>query len=340
MAGGNHPKSSSHKPSSSSAPTAVAAAAAPSSSHRKSRWGSAATTTTSTPNSNPNNNQTPADQKPGDSKLSKANPSPKTGPTPSPAHPKTSTEPAPRSSAPAQIPPFAFPDPAALGPPPPPAYGFHMLERRTIVLADGSVRSYFALPPDYQDFGLPLSRPVDPAANRFLGPDFGGGPPRLPPPVSPDAFRDNREYWNGPDGSAKRKLHGSVDEKAGRDEKEELIRQRQHFMQYANPNGYPMGSDRRGEFLARTSSPSRRDLVDEMRATKYMRIGGGHDSGGTGLKHLEVDQIKLKKACFHFVKVVYENPSLRKNYLEDGKQGRLQCLVCGSGIGNRAVILA
>lgn len=147
--------------------------------------------------------------------------------------------------------------------------------------------------------------------------------------MSPDAFRDNREYWNGPDGSAKRKLPGSVEEKAGRDEKEELIRQRQHFMQYANPNGYPMGSDRRGEFLARTSSPSRRDLVDEMRATKYMRIGGGHDSGGTGLKHLEVDQIKLKKACFHFVKVVYENPSLRKNYLEDGKQGRLQCLVCG-----------
>ncbi|KAK4755745.1 hypothetical protein SAY87_009502 [Trapa incisa] len=41
---------------------------------------------------------------------------------------------------------------AAIGPPPPPSYGFHMLDRRTIVLADGSVRSYFALPSDYQDF--------------------------------------------------------------------------------------------------------------------------------------------------------------------------------------------
>nr|DAD43225.1 TPA_asm: hypothetical protein HUJ06_001455 [Nelumbo nucifera] len=35
-----------------------------------------------------------------------------------------------------------------------------MLERRTIVLADGSVRSYFALPPDYQDFPTPI-RPLD-----------------------------------------------------------------------------------------------------------------------------------------------------------------------------------
>ncbi|KAH9618779.1 hypothetical protein KSS87_008066 [Heliosperma pusillum] len=42
--------------------------------------------------------------------------------------------------------------------PPPPSYGFQMLDRRTIVLADGSVRSYFALPPDYLDMPPPRPR--------------------------------------------------------------------------------------------------------------------------------------------------------------------------------------
>lgn len=48
-----------------------------------------------------------------------------------------------------------------------------MLERRTIVLADGSVRSYFALPLDYHEFNPP-ARSID-LAGRFL-PMGSGGP--------------------------------------------------------------------------------------------------------------------------------------------------------------------
>ncbi|KAI3754850.1 hypothetical protein L1987_54642 [Smallanthus sonchifolius] len=89
-------------------------------------------------------------------------------------------------------------------PPPPPAYGFHMLDRRTIVLADGTARSYFALPPDYQDF----------------------------PPIRPDSWlgfnrsrQQNQDYWNslGLEGSRKRKFGD-----------DEFARQRQQLLQYGN----------------------------------------------------------------------------------------------------------
>ncbi|KAJ6431431.1 hypothetical protein OIU84_018832 [Salix udensis] len=117
MAGGSHPKSTTHKPSSSSTP-------AP---HRKSRWESTSS----------NSNNPPLPQ--SNQKLPKPNPSPKpnTGRSPKPATPTAGP------IQPQQVPPFPFPD---LGPPPPPTYGFHMLERRTIMLADGSARSYLALP--------------------------------------------------------------------------------------------------------------------------------------------------------------------------------------------------
>ncbi|GFP84035.1 protein suppressor of gene silencing 3 homolog, partial [Phtheirospermum japonicum] len=172
-------------------------------------------------------------------------------------------------------------------PPPPPSYGFHMLDRRSIVLADGSVRSYFALPPDYENFAhMP----------RFLGPD---GRPRNP------------EYWNpGPDNSLKRKF--GEDERGGREDGFE--RQRQQLLQYGNANGpapsagYSLG---RGE---------------EMRAPKNMRFVEGSSSK---LKHGEVDQNALKKGFLHFVKLVFETANQRKNYLADGKQGPVPCLVCG-----------
>ncbi|KAJ7980043.1 Protein SUPPRESSOR OF protein SILENCING 3-like protein [Quillaja saponaria] len=343
MAGGNNPKSLANKPSSSSA----------SSSHRKSRWESN------------NINKSTIDPKSGDGKSSKPSngPSPKTKPTPSPAHGKHPNDSNP-SSGHAPIPSpgaqFPFPDLASLGPPPPPAYGFHMLERRTIVLADGSVRSYFALPPDYQDFAPPR-RPVD-QAKRFLpigsGLEPGGFDQRFPPggPMSPGGFHldgqygrgRQQDYWNslgldgrGPmEGSTKRK-HGDEGGNDRRDERDELVRQRQHFLQSANPNGFPGGG--RGQFSEGTSSLARRDLMDpgreaELRASKYMKIGvfyenvgfrQGGGGGTTALKHLEVDQEALKKAFIHFVKLINENAAQKKIYIEDGKQGRLQCVVCG-----------
>ncbi|XP_062177739.1 uncharacterized protein LOC133882550 [Alnus glutinosa] len=292
MAGGNHNKSASHKPPSSSA----------SSSHRKSRWES----------NNPPSDQT---RKPGDPKHNKppSNPSPKPGPTQSPAQnptPRSGPGPVPSPGAT-----FPFPDPAALGPPPPPIYGFHMLERRTIVLADDTVRSYFALPLDYHDF-----TPVDPAGRFFPArPEFDK---RFPAPVSPGGFTRHQDYWNSLGLDGRGPGEGSMKRKYGEgDEKDEFAKQRQY-----NPNGFPAGPGR--EVLAGTSGAFGRG--DEYRTFKYMRVGGGGGGGeSVGLKHLEVDQNALKKAFLRFAKLVNENAGQRKNYLEEGKHGRLQCIVCG-----------
>ncbi|CAB4292050.1 unnamed protein product [Prunus armeniaca] len=311
MAGGSHPKGPPHRPSSSS-----------SASNRKSRWESspnaaAAATAITTKNNPPD----PKPVKPN------SGPSPKPGATSTPSHPKH--PPSAPSPGPA---PFPFPDPAAFGPPPPPVYGFHMLERRTFVLADGSVRSYFALPPDYQEFPPPM----DPSG-RFL--PFGPGGPPGPGP----------DYWNslgldgrGPaEGPAKRKY---AEEEDQRDKAGEFGMRRPQFMQHANPNGFPVGPGTRGEFLAGTSSPFRREAADqgrggeEARANKYMRIGGGgyesaafrQGGGGENVvhKHVQVDQSALKKAFLNYVKLIHENTQQRKIYLEDGKNGRLHCLAC------------
>ncbi|KAJ6981733.1 hypothetical protein NC653_024974 [Populus alba x Populus x berolinensis] len=274
MAGGSHPKSSTHKPSSSSTP-------AP---HRKSRWEST---------SNNNNNPPPPQS---NQKLPKPNPSPKpnTGRSPKPATPTAGP------IQPSQVPPFPFPD---LGPPPPPTYGFHMLERRTIMLADGSVRSYLALPPDYQDFPRP---PLPP---RFLHggptPEFLPGGPRFPP-RSPDVL--------GFQNQNKRKFE------------EELVKHGNiSSSNYSNNNSigrnYTLGG-------AGTSN-----VGDEMRAGKQMRISSGDGVGFVSSNNNrnvgEVNQSELKKAFLHFVKVINENESDRKKYLEDWKQWRLQCVACG-----------
>ncbi|XP_027363029.1 protein SUPPRESSOR OF GENE SILENCING 3 homolog [Abrus precatorius] len=247
MAGGNHPKSSHHKPP-------------PSASHRKSRWEPNTSTTTKSPS---------------DPKLSpKIKPNP--NPNPSPAHPKHPTD----------HPLFPFPDPAPLGPPPPPAYGFHMLERRTIVLADGSVRSYFALPPDYQDF--------TPPPPRFRLPDYHRNPPEA--------------------SAAKRKYGGDDDD---------LARQRDQLLRNANGLARVPGAD----LFAGPSGALKRDLESEFRPSKHLRFDA---------RHPQVDQDKLKKAFLHFAKLVNENASQKKSYLEDGKQGRLQCVACACGSGRSA----
>lgn len=173
---------------------------------------------------------------------------------------------------------------------------------------------------------------MDPSG-RFL--PFGPGGP------APD-------YWNSlgldgrgpPEGSMKRKF-GEEEEQR---DKAELAKHRPpQSMQFGNPNGFPAGPGNRGEFLAGTSSPFRREMVeprsgDDPRASKYMRIGGGFENAGfrqgggdnVGHKHLQVDQAALKKAFLHFAKIINENGAQKKIYVEDGKQGRLNCVACGS----------
>lgn len=114
-------------------------------------------------------------------------------------------------------------------------------------------------------------------------------------------FRDNREFWNkpsgGPDGM------GPMKRKYGDD------------LQYVNPSG---------EGLAGTSGP----FEEELRPSKFMRNGVG--AGQSLVKHnyFEVDESALNKAFLHFVKAINENVAQRKGYLENGKQGRLQCIAC------------
>eukprot|EP00262_Sarcandra_glabra_P010985 TRINITY_DN26697_c0_g1_i1.p1 TRINITY_DN26697_c0_g1~~TRINITY_DN26697_c0_g1_i1.p1 ORF type:complete len:575 (+),score=84.96 TRINITY_DN26697_c0_g1_i1:220-1944(+) len=276
--------------------------------------------------------------------------------------------------------PLPFPDSAGILPPPP-AYGFHMLDRRTIVLADGSVRSYFALPADYSPDTLSRSMdtaekffPYGPAGQR---PDSGpGGGLGLEfekrfHRSSPEGFRRDRDepfgrggsgsgphdYWSDlgregrgllPSDSSLKRKYG--DEEA-RDSRDEFARQRQQLLQYGNPNtnpnGFPLGS---GDYSAGTSSPFRRDPpdsgrgIDDFRMSKHLKVRDGYDdlssrrggpsddlmpSAAADVKLSDVNQDSLKKAFLRFTKSINENSSQRKNYLEDGKYGPMQCLACG-----------
>ncbi|KAE9455362.1 hypothetical protein C3L33_12736, partial [Rhododendron williamsianum] len=315
MAGGTHPKSaSSHNPSPSS-----------SSSFRKSRWES---------------DHKPSDKKPSSSSSAAAAKPPTPKPTSNPKeNPKPTSKPIPTPPTD----PNPHPGFAPINPPPPPSYGFHMLERRTIALADGSVRSYFALPPDYENFAPPPSRPMLPAQG---GLGFGGRGFPLLGPMSPE-FRDRedpftRDRNEGYMNLLKRKGGAGEDERGGgRDgSNDEFVRQRQHLLQYGNagsmnPDRFPVGLNERGEFVAGPSNNLDGGRGEEFRAAKYMRAGGGYENfrGGdnVGLKHNDVDQSGLKKAFLHFVKLLNENTSEKKNYLENGKQAPLHCVACGRG---------
>ncbi|KAF9604985.1 hypothetical protein IFM89_011678 [Coptis chinensis] len=272
----------------------------PSSSHRKSRWesGTKNTSSSSTNNTNPdNNNNINTKQQPIISKPSNPNNNSNKKLDYHQHHQHHPSRPSPQN----QQQPLLLPGPAAAAGP---TYGLHMLDRRTIALADGSVRSYVALPLDYQDL--------------------------LPPPPPPTRLTrpGENEYWSTFEGrhdaSLKRKFSDG-------DERHDFARQRQQLLQYGNQNGLAAG----------TSSPFSRD-IDDIRGGKHMRIGGGDYSLSSGhgmvtsaaaessstFKHHDVDPQALKKAFLRFVKLLNENVALRANYFENGKQGPLQCLAC------------
>nr|XP_043628419.1 uncharacterized protein LOC122599882 [Erigeron canadensis] len=249
----------------------VVASSASSHNHRKSQKTTsnqtAATTTT-----------TPQHQKPSPSNPPSQSNNPKPSPSSKPLKPSP------------QIP-NPNPNPNSLPEnfPPPPTYGFHMLDRRTILLADGTARTYLALPPDYQDF--PPRPPVRP-----LGPESWPG-------LLDRQFR--QDHWNsvGLDGSRKRKFGvGDENEMMG----DEFARQRQQLLQYGN-----MG----------LSLNAASNVAGSSSRNEFMMMRGG--------KYNEIDQGKLKTAFMNFVRVVNENANQKKKYLADGKQGPLQCLACG-----------
>nr|BAK02434.1 predicted protein [Hordeum vulgare subsp. vulgare] len=78
--------------------------------------------------------------------------------------------------------------------PPPPPYGFNNLDRRTVHLADGTVRTYFALPPDYPFEPAPFPQlPHFPRA----GPE--AWPPHQPPPQQQFPPHDKRRHPADPE---------------------------------------------------------------------------------------------------------------------------------------------
>lgn len=148
-----------------------------------------------------------------------------------------------------------------------------------------------------------------------------------------EAFMRNRnqDYWNSLDGrppvpeNPHKRKYGDEGERSGREEREAndvFARQRQQLLQYGNVN-VPSNTYR----LDNNMGSSR---GEDSRAGKYMRgDGGGFENlQGSRHRHNEVDQVALKKAFFHFAKLVNENAALKKNYLADGKQGPLQCVAC------------
>lgn len=193
------------------------------------------------------------------------------------------------------------------------------------MLADGSVRTYYALPPDYYDFP-----PLPP--REFRGPGLGFDRKF---PVSPDLrpeFRDdpllhsrNHDYRGtlgqdeqgvkpvtgpGHENSMKRKYWDNETEV-----NDYIDRKRQQLLQLGN-----LGDNSLGMSGLHTDRG-----LEEMK-TAEVNIHR--------LKHHEVDQKALKKAFLHFAKSVYESAYQKNRYLANGKQGHLQCEVCGRS-GNK-----
>ncbi|KAI0516367.1 hypothetical protein KFK09_009040 [Dendrobium nobile] len=274
----------------------------------------------------------PSERKaPSDSTPSKEDiPGPSSGPTKPPTGPSLPA---------ATLPPSLHHHNAASSPPHPP-YGFHNLERRTIVLADGTARSYFALPPDYQ---------MDTRGDKFLHSAHPQGfDPRFHPSFGPEGFREPPPFARGADYGSSLGIEGpagpagssSLKRKYG---EEEFAWHRQQALQHgssaANPMGFSSGSI--GDGLGRAGSPSRKEHIDDLRLSKQVKLGSeGYDDlparrvraeGNESLMASDVDQKALNDAFLRLSKSINENPTRRMNYLEDGKNGPLQCIVCGRG---------
>ncbi|KAF8392415.1 hypothetical protein HHK36_022757 [Tetracentron sinense] len=251
---------------------------------------------------------------------------------------------------------FSFPvagvPSADVAPPRSPDYGFHMLERRTIAMADGKIRFYFALPPDYQ--GVPVKRFLPPGTEGHgieLGnPDLGSGKSFQSGGllISEGLGRDGNEMY-GCGGqidhcnSLKRK-YGDEYERDWRDGGDEFARRRQQLLQFCSPSSKPNGVPSDSELdldngdedidgastsVSQDSQESGRE-IDDLRSSKDMGFEGNYeDLSSLGFKHPDMNQEAFVKAFLRYSKLVNEDASQRKNYLEDGKHGPLYCLACG-----------
>ncbi|KAL6654039.1 hypothetical protein ACP70R_007504 [Stipagrostis hirtigluma subsp. patula] len=178
--------------------------------------------------------------------------------------------------------------------PPPPPYGLDDLERRTVALSDGTVRTYFALPlePPPQ-----LRQPPPPLPAHLFAPP--PPPPRpildrwLPPPVPPLAAG----LLPGP---AAGLLPGPI------------LKRKWDELPQAN-GGAPGESSGRGHHQQK---------AEERRTAKQAKVVV--EAIPTG-----VDAKALKSAFLKMVKAINMNEADKRNYRSNGKLFQLKCPVCG-----------
>ncbi|XP_062197830.1 uncharacterized protein LOC133900650 [Phragmites australis] len=173
--------------------------------------------------------------------------------------------------------------------PPPPRYGLEDLDRRTVALSDGTVRTYFALPhePPPQ-----LRQPPPPIPAHLLA------PPSIPahlfaPPPAPRLVPDR---WDPPPpvtAAAAGLLPMPVPKRKWEDQ----------------ANGGAPGEP---------SGRQQQQKPEERRDAKQVKVEV------TG-----VDAKALKSAFLKMVKVINESEADKKNFRANGKLFQLKCTVCG-----------
>ena len=175
------------------------------------------------------------------------------------------------------------------------AYGFQDLERRTISLADGTSRTYFALPPDPPpNSGRPFSfRPDSGVLGR-----------------APQEFRElptfSRDQRVSPEraSSVKRKYGDNVS-----------------YLGNSNSNRMSNGRDEIDN--SRILKQAKFGVSEDNSARR--RRGDVEDA----VSAVDVNIEGVNRAFLRFSRMIYENSSLKSSFSENGKNESLSCLVCG-----------
>jgi hypothetical protein len=173
--------------------------------------------------------------------------------------------------------------------PPPPRYGLEDLDRRSVALSDGTVRTYFALPleppPQLRQLPPPLPAhllaPPPPPPPLLLPPRLGPDRWTLPP-LGPPAHGPAAALLPTP--ALKRKWEVQIN------------------------GGAPAEYSGRPPLLPKP---------EERRPAKQVKV---EDPG--------VDAKALKSAFLKMVKVISENEADKKNFQANGKLFQLKCSVC------------
>ncbi|XP_078430897.1 RNA recognition motif XS domain protein [Wolffia australiana] len=199
--------------------------------------------------------------------------------------------------------------------PPPPLqpYGFQDLERRTIVLADGSFRSYFALPPD--------------------------------PPLNPPRQEGDGLLGHAPtEGISKRKYDEQLQFVHRGNDLEFAGRPNSHYRDEGNDLRSSKHSKVGGEGYDRgRSSGHYKEELNDLRLPKHAKIGDdgfegssrrSRGDGDSSAAAIDVNPDAVNRAFLRLSRMIYEDPLTKKNLLEGGKDKPLSCLACGRASKN------